>query len=147
LQKKLTSIIPAAGASARNPVDVANPFPQPAVLRGVMETVCTDSDIDILIVDELEMGMALLRAEGGATMGSNMADLVKVPVEIKEKYQKPVVMVLPVEATGTQSIEAEAARRKVCDYYLQNGIAVFLTLQRAADAIVRLASFYGSTAD
>ena len=128
LRNRLSAIIPAAGASARNPVDVANPSPPAQMLRAVMETVACEPDIDVLIVDELDMTMVRETAE--------------VPVDIKNRFGKPVVMVLPVENVGSATLEAEGARRRVCDYYLEQGLPVYLTLERAARALVNFTGYH-----
>jgi len=142
LQRKLTALMPAAGASARNPVDVANPFPPPPMLRAVLETVCAEAEIDIIIVDEIEMVMVVPR-EGDATPPEGMFDeLMRVPVEIKEKYAKPVVAVMPVEAVSMATLASEGERRRARDFLHEHGIPVFLTLDRAAKALVNLTGYY-----
>jgi len=128
LQKKLTSIIPAAGASARNPVDVANPGPPAQMLRAVMETVACEGNVDVIIVDELDMTMVRETAE--------------VPVDIRNRLGKAVVVVLPVENTGVATLEAEGARRRVCEYYASQGLPVYLTLERAAGALIRFTGYH-----
>ena len=142
LQKKLLSILPAAGASARNPVDVANPGPPPQMLRAVMETVATEADIDIIIVDELGMTMVVPPGSGPMRPPGMAREMVQVPVDIRNRYGKPVVIVLPVEGTGTAMLETEDARRQVCDYYLEQGLPVYLTLERAARALVSFTGYH-----
>ena len=99
------------------------------MLRAVMETVASDADVDIIIVDELEMTMVRETAE--------------VPVDIRNRFEKPVVMVLPVENVGSATIEAEGARRRVCDYYASQGLPVYLTLERAARALANFTGYHG----
>jgi len=142
LQKKLAAIVPAAGASVRNPVDVGGPFPPPAMLRAVLETVLTETDVDAIVVDELELAMASRRAEEEAPRGDMAKEMAQVPVDIKGKFAKPVIMVMPVEAIGTDTLEAEGARRNICDYFLGLGIPVYLTLERAAKALSNLIGYY-----
>jgi len=142
LQKKLAAIVPAAGASVRNPVDVGGPFPPPAMLRAVLETVLTETDVDTIVVDELELAMAAHRAEEEAPRGDMAKEMAQVPVDIKGKFGKPVIMVMPVEATGADALQAEGARRDVCDYFLERGIPVYLTLERAAKALANLVGYY-----
>jgi acyl-CoA synthetase (NDP forming) len=103
------------------------------MLRAVMETVAAEADIDIIIVDEIEMTMIRETAE--------------VPVEIKNRFGKLVVMVLPVENIGTATLEAEGARRQVCDYYLEQGLPVYLTLERAAKALVNFTGYHQRNAE
>jgi acyl-CoA synthetase (NDP forming) len=143
LQKKLTSIVPPVGASTRNPVDVGNPGPQPQVLRSVLETVLTEGGMDIAIISELNMSMSNRAMRNpGFPFANIIAELSQIPVEVKRKLGKPIMMVLPVEANGPEDIDFEEARRKVVDYYLSEGIPVFLSLERAVKALANLVNYY-----
>ena len=142
LEKKLLAIIPAAGASAKNPVDVGGPFPMPPMFRAVMETVCTDADIDILVVDEIEMASALPGSKQQFRPPEMLGEMMQIPLDIKNRFGKPVVIVMPVEAISTDSLESEGERRKIRDFYLQNGIPVYLTKERAAIALANLTGYY-----
>jgi len=143
LQDKLRSIVPPAGGSVRNPVDVGSPFPPPAMLGAVLETVLTDGDVDMVIIDELELarisGITQDRAQQSTDPEERPA---QIPVEVKLRFGKPIIMVLPVEATESDAIEFESARRKLSDYYLENGIPVYLTLERAARALANCLGYY-----
>jgi acyl-CoA synthetase (NDP forming) len=139
LKNKLAEILPPVGANTSNPVDVAIPTPSPGILSAVMETIFTFSDIDTLIIDGIEM---YISNPWMRRIVRYQEELAQVPVEIKKRFRKPVVVVLPVEAVGTDDIEYESARRKVCDYYLSEKIPVFLTLERAAKALANLAGYY-----
>ncbi|MBC8477392.1 MAG: hypothetical protein H8D49_03505, partial [Dehalococcoidia bacterium] len=142
LEKKLLAIIPAVGASAKNPVDVGGPFPMPPMLRAVLETVCTDADIDILVVDEIEMASALPGSKQQFRPPELLGETMQIPLDIKNRFGKPVVIVMPVEAVSTDSLESEGERRKIRDFYLQNGIPVYLTKERAAKALANLTGYY-----
>ena len=74
--------------------------------------------------------------------GGTLRELSEVPVDIKKRFGKPMVMVLPVEATGADDVEIEGARRNICDYYLGEGIPVFLTLERAVKALANLVGYW-----
>ncbi len=143
LRKKLASIIPPVGSSTRNPVDVGSPSPPAAMLKAVLETVLADDTVDTVIVDELEMsasspGMKVQDQQAGR----NREEIARIPVEAKKRFGKPIVMVLPVEAISSDTVELEGERRKVCDYYLREGLPVFLTLERASKALVNLFGYY-----
>ena len=143
LQTKLASMLPPVGTSVRNPVDVASPFPPPAVLRAVMETVFNEGGVDMVILDEIEFSAAstIMRPQQEPS-GSSRGDLAEVPIDIKRRLGKPIVMVLPVEATSADATELEGTRRHTRDYYLGQGIPVFLTLERAAQALVNMVAYY-----
>ena len=140
LEKKLLSIVPPTGTSARNPVDVGGPFPAPEMLRAVLDTVCTGADIDILVIDEIEMVMPA--GLGGFRPSDIFKNMVQIPLEVRNKFGKPVVIVMPVEAISADSLESEGERRKIRDFFLQNGIPVYLTKERAAQALANLTSYY-----
>jgi acyl-CoA synthetase (NDP forming) len=143
LQKKLASMVPPAGASTRNPVDVGGPRPFPQVLRSVLETVLTEGGVDIAIIDELHMSVSNRAMQNNAVPFANLvAELSQIPVEVKKKLGKPIMMVLPVETNGPEDIDFEEARRKVVNYYLSEGIPVFLTLERAVKALANLVNYY-----
>jgi len=143
LQKKLLTVIPPVGASARNPVDVGSPGPPPAMLRAVLETVLNESDIDTIIVSELQMSMPSPAMRGlDEQYASRLREMAEVPVDIKKRFSKPVIMVLPVEAIRADAVELEGARRHTRDYYLGEGIPVYLALERAAKALANLDGYY-----
>ena len=143
LQSKLASIVPPVGSSPRNPVDVGNPNPRPAMLKTVLETVLTDGNVDTVIIDGLQMSiLSPSMKQRDQLMGGIISQRAQVPVEVRKKSGKPIVMVLPVEATGVDALEFEGGRRQVSDYYLGQGIPVYLTLERAARAVANLVGFY-----
>ena len=143
LQKKLLAAMPPVGTSAPNPVDVGNPFPTPKVLRTTMETVLTDGDVDTVIVDAIQMSVSSSDGRNREEwFRAVVEELAQVPVNVKKKFGKPLVMVLPVEATGADAVELEGARRNARDYYFSEGIPVFLTLERATRALSNLIGYY-----
>ncbi|MBI3040603.1 MAG: CoA-binding protein [Chloroflexi bacterium] len=145
LQKKLLAMIPPVGSSARNPVDVGNPSPPPPMLKRVLEAVLTEGDIDTVIVDAVQMSVSISSMKNGDEQyGDVVRERARVPVDAKKKFGKPIVMVLPVEAmeADAAAVESEGARRHARDYYLGEGIPVFLTLERAARALVNLIGYY-----
>ena len=143
IQRKLAAVVPKVGTSIRNPVDVGLPYPPPAILRAVLETIATEGDVDTIIVDEIEMTMLSRRTKHlEEAYGAGLEENTKIPVEVKKRSGKSLMMVLPVEATGVDTAEGEIARRKICDYYLSEGIPVYLTLERAAKALSNLVGCY-----
>jgi hypothetical protein len=104
--------------------------------------------VDIAIVSELNMSMATPPPGSAgnptpdARFGANVAELSRIPVEIKKRLGQPLMMVLPVEANGPEDIRVEEARRQVVNYYLGEGIPVFLTLERAVKALSNVIGYY-----
>ncbi len=142
LQQKLLGIVPAQGASVRNPVDVGSPFPPPPMLKLVMDAVFTGSDVDSLIVSEIEMSSVVRSPQADMSRQEMLSQNQLAPIEARNKFGKPVIMVLPVESNGSEYAESESARRRVADFYMQQGVPVFLTLERAAITLSRFISYW-----
>jgi len=145
LQQKLKGLLPPVGASYRNPVDVGSPYPGPAMLREALRAVASQGDIDTIIIDEIELSTAgSSRRQGDREFEARMREVIEVPVAIKKELGKPVAVVLPVDATSADKIGLEAARRQVADYYLGEGIPVYTSIGRAAQALVNMIGYYES---
>jgi len=113
------------------------------MLKTVLETVLTEGGMDIVIVNEIQMTALTSSAKKHEGRFSGPArGLTQVPVDLKKRLGKPIVMVLPVFATGADAVEFEGARRNARDYYLGEGIPVYLTLERAAKALANLVGYY-----
>jgi acyl-CoA synthetase (NDP forming) len=142
LQQKLLGIVPAQGASVRNPVDVGSPGPPPPMLKLVMDAVFTGTDIDGLIVSEINMSSAVRPPQTDMARQETLSQNQQAPIEARNKFGKPVIMVLPVESNGSEYAEAENARRRVADFYMQQSVPVFLTLERAAITLSRFICYW-----
>jgi len=143
VQQKLAAMIPSVGASARNPVDVGNPYPSPAMLETVLETIAREGNIDTIIVDEIEMSLSGPRAPHFETaFGTGFNGCIAATVAVKKQLGKSLMMVSPVESSGPDTLEFEGIRRQLCQYYLSEGIPVYPTLERAAIALANLVGYY-----
>ena len=143
------------------------------MLKAVLETVCTEGDVDTVIIERIETYMSLERwsishwaeqvfnpneKQDRGTLVSNWSkqafhsngeryegiikELIQAPVDVQKNLGKAVVIVLPVEEEGIDTIEFEVSRRNSRDYYLSEGIPVYLTLERAAKALSNLVGYY-----
>jgi acyl-CoA synthetase (NDP forming) len=142
LQQKLLGIVPPQGASVRNPVDVGSPGPPPPMLKLVMDAVFTGANIDGLIVSELNMSLPFRPPQADMSRQGMLSQNQQAPVEARDKFGKPVIMVLPVESNGSEYTEAESARRRVADWFMQQDVPVFLTLERAAITLSRFIGYW-----
>lgn len=129
-QRTLRTILPPAGNSVLNPVDFGAPVVPAPILRGVLETVASDENVETLIVVLITYYLLFF-----GRFGSNADEFTEIPVAVRDKYSKPVIMVLPEVGTEVEAAEVETDRRRVRDYYLSAGIPAFPTLQRAAKAL------------
>jgi acyl-CoA synthetase (NDP forming) len=142
-EAKLREAIPAAGTSLRNPLDMGVPLiPAPAFER-VLDVVAASENVETIIAI-----LGMFHVLGG-TFGpprdqreSYLQALVEVPARVRDRFGKPVVIVLPVDGDEVEMIEVEKGRRQIRDQYLGLGIPVYPTLERAARAVANVAAYY-----
>jgi acyl-CoA synthetase (NDP forming) len=141
IQKRISSLLPRT--SVRNPVDLSNPHPPAEILGPILESIAGSEQIDVII-----LGRMFLSVKGpGLVFGfpknfeQGREELKDIPLRIKEKFGKPIVMVLSEEVTDSEMIEFEADRRSLRNYYLSHGIPVFPTIERAVKAVAHVVKY------
>lgn len=139
--QKLKASFPPVGNSLRNPVDLGNPMIPPSMLKIVMEAAGQDEKIDTLIVIQIlfyilfQVRHRLKMDDRPLRQFSFQPELLKACQEIKTKYKKPIILVLPDITTDAAMIDLEGEWRRERDIYQQAGFPVFKTLDRAARAL------------
>ncbi len=74
-------------------------------------------------------------------------ELLKACQEVREKYKKPIIMVLPDITTDARMIDLESEWRRERDVYQTAGFPVFKTLDRAARALGHCIAFQRAKLD
>jgi len=121
-----------AGTSVRNPIDTINIF-SAQELRRTIELVTSYDGIDFLIIQQ-QLGISFLRAEGRALLEAALDALI----ETAGRIDKPVAVILRHRGNpGDTSLLAETQEKCI-----KAGLAVFPSMQRAAVAISRFASYH-----
>jgi acyl-CoA synthetase (NDP forming) len=145
---KLREALPAAGTSLRNPLDMGVPLVPAPVFERVLEIVAASQSVDTIIGTQ---GMFhVLGGKFGPPRDQKEAflqALVEVPGRVRDRFGKPIVIVLPVDGDEVEMIEAEKGRRKIRGQYLSMGIPAYPTLGRAARAVANVATYYAKTAE
>ncbi len=143
VEKKLRSILPAAGTSIKNPIDIGNPHPPLAILTSVLEAAASSDQTDVIMIRRIFLSVEVSKLLSGsaAPTKEEQQQLMEIPVKIKEKFGKPVVIVMTEELNSIDAIDLEKGRRKLRDYYFTNGIPVYLSEQRAFTALAHLVKF------
>jgi acyl-CoA synthetase (NDP forming) len=141
VQQKISSFLPRT--NVRNPVDLADPHPPAHVLTPVFEVVAASEQIDAII-----LGRMFLSVKGpGLVLGFSESfekgreELKNIPLATREKYGKPIIMVLNEEVTDVELIEFEVDRRNLRNYYLSHGIPVYPTVERAVKALKNVVKY------
>ncbi len=141
---KLASILPPTGASPHNPVDCDNPFPRTQMLNDIMETLGASGDVGSIVLDKITLSVTT-RKLLGYDMQVGWKDepwLEEIPVNIRRKYNIPLVVVLRDGGEPLEKLAMETERRRLRKYYQENGIPVYSTVQRAAGALGHVVSYY-----
>jgi len=143
---RLHEVLPPVGTSLKNPLDIGNPHPPLQVLRSALEAVAADDLVDVVVIRRIFFSIKTGRIFSGTTAASEdeQEELLRIPVEVMNKFGKPVAIVLPDELTGPEHIDLEEDRRKIRDYFFAHNIPVFLSEQRAFIALSHLAAFKGA---
>lgn len=142
ITKQLRAILPPTGTSIRNPFDVGAPSIPSTFLQRVLEIILSWNEIDALIIDRISLyDITHLSSISDPDSENRVEALVKV----KEMSQKPVLVVLEELTGGSDVINMEVNKRKAQSRFLQAGIPVFPTLDRAAKALSNICSYYQKT--
>ncbi len=148
IREKLEASFPAVGNSLKNPVDLGNPMIPPSMLRKVMEAAGEDRGIDTLIVIQIlfyilyQVRHRLGMDDQPLSHFSFQPELLKACEEVREKYGKPILLVLPDIVTDGKMIDLEIEWRRERDHYQAAGFPVFQTLDRAARALSHFVRYH-----
>ena len=127
--KKLANIIGHVGSILRNPVDVSQGSSNPDIIRKLTEIVLDDPNIDLLIIQE---DVGILRQ----FLTTDLCRMLNNAfIEVKNKKQKPLILVLP---PGTNDIERSQLEQELT----QASIPVFPSMERAAKAIMNYSRYW-----
>ena len=142
-QNKISALLPAVGISVKNPVDIGPPTQPLELLTRVLEAVASSDQIDVIIIRRIFFSVKMGKIITGSHPVSDADEqqLMDIPIVIKDKYRKPVIIVLTEENTSLDTLEVEAERRRLRDYYMAHGIPVYLNESRAMTSISHLAKY------
>jgi len=139
ITKQLKALFPSAGASLRNPFDVGTPLVPVSSLKSILETLLSWDEIDVVIVDRI-----FLHETSSVT---GMTDInpekrAEAIVEAKRKFDKPIMVVLEEMPTDAKTVDVEISRGKTRSMFVQSGISVFPTLERAVNALSNMCAYH-----
>ncbi len=131
--KKLRETVPAVGSIAGNPLDDWQTFVNPAYFGAILDLVCREPAMGMVIVSRLIPRKAFHT--------SNLPD--SIPATIKQVKQrdsrKPVVFVVDSEG-GDPELAAQGASLRA--EFGKGGIPAYPSVKRAARALIHLYRYY-----
>jgi acyl-CoA synthetase (NDP forming) len=142
-ERQLREVLPATGTSIKNPLDIGNPHPPLGLLQSILEAVASSDQTDVIVIRRIFFSIKVSAIFSGTTAPSleEQQALLDIPVNIKKKFNKSVVIILPEEITSVENIDLELERRQIRDFFFANNIPVYLNEQRAFTALANLSKF------
>jgi acyl-CoA synthetase (NDP forming) len=151
--QKLKPFFPPVGNSLTNPVDLGNPVIPPSMLRKVMEAAAGDNGIDTLMIIQIlyyilfQLRHRLGMDDRPLSQFSFQPELLRACQEVREKYGKPIILVMPDITTDTRMVDMEFEWRRERDTYQAAGFPVYKSLDRAARALSHFIAYHRLRAD
>jgi acyl-CoA synthetase (NDP forming) len=144
LRTSIESILPRPGSSAVNPIDVANPFVAPHVLKDVMLTAAKDEHIELQIIVSLLFHYKTIARMVGKPVSevTPFRELAQAVYDVVLQTGKPVVAVLPSVKRGLDSTDITEMIAMTRQEYVQRGIPVFDELHHAIRAIAHMNTYF-----
>ncbi len=141
-QHKITSFLPPAGTSNKNPLDFGAPVTSPSTLAGLMRVAAEASNVDIIIIIQGVARIYSMMSRFSRNPKQAINDIIDAPLKIKNQFRKPVIVILPPGQLDVKSVTWEKKRRSIRNYYLTNGIPAFPSLERATRAVARFIHYH-----
>jgi acyl-CoA synthetase (NDP forming) len=145
-QDQIMAILPKPGSSATNPVDAANPGVPPEVLKEVLMKSGKEETIDLQILIQLFfIYKSIIRLGGGLSLdeATPYRPLAQALLEVQDKTDKPVVLILPNPRREVDDVDLEEVRRKACQLFFDKNILVYENLTDAFRSIDKVSRYYG----
>lgn len=140
---KLLELLPAAGTTIKNPLDIGTPHPPLDLFISVLEAMAESDGIDVIVIRRIFFSnkSATYFVGPNAPSIDQEKTLMEIPLKIRDKYNKPVVIILPEDLTGVENIDMEEERRRLRDFFFKNKIPVYKSEHRAFKALGNLAKY------
>jgi acyl-CoA synthetase (NDP forming) len=133
-QETIRALLPASGNTVGNPLDTGPPVFLLPTAKPILEAVAASDCIDAVIVQH----------EVGSHSPDFFEETARVIPSVRDASAMPFLVTMPAPTTSSDAVNIEIARRKYREWYLERGIPVFDTLQRAVrvlGAIIRYNEF------
>lgn len=149
LSDRIGALLPKPGSSPANPVDVANPYVAPQVLKEVLLLAAGDPRIDIQFLITLfhhykNLAQMTGQAVKDVTPFTELADGVR---EVMDKTDKPVLIILNNPKRGSEHLDVVEMIEAARSAFLFRGIPAFDDLNEALRALGHVNAYYGGRSD
>ena len=145
LQERIGSILPKPGSSAINPIDVANPFVEPKILKEALLAAAQDDRIELQIIVSLLFHYQTIARMFGKPVKevAPYRELARCVRDVVDQTGKPVIAVLPNMKRGLDNMDITELIALTRQEYIACGIPVFDELHDAIRAVAHVNTYYG----
>lgn len=144
VQDRIAEHLAPLGTSSHNPIDVGPPFPPGKNLEKIMNILASSGQVGSIILDKVAPSARSRVVMGYADQigWEERPGLSEIPVRIAKEYNIPVIIIMREGGESLGSLSWEEERRRLRDYYLENGVGVYQTIDRALKSLGRMIRYY-----
>jgi acyl-CoA synthetase (NDP forming) len=149
VQDKIAGYLAPLGTSSHNPIDVGPPFPASENIERIMDILASSGQVGSIILDKVSPSIKSREVMGyNDQIGwKDNTDLSEIPVRIAKKYNIPVIVVMREGGEKPGVLSWEKERRRLRDYFLENNVGVYPTIDRALKSLGRMVRYYKQRQD
>jgi acyl-CoA synthetase (NDP forming) len=144
VQDKIATFLAPLGTNAHNPIDVGPPFPPGEALEGIMENLAATGQVGSIVLDKVTPSIEMRKVMGYTEQiaWKEKPWLSEIPVRMAKKYGIPVIVVLRGGGDKLGNLSCETERKRLRDYYFENGVGVYPNMERALKSLGRMIRYY-----
>ncbi|HDQ03135.1 MAG TPA: hypothetical protein ENN23_00960 [Deltaproteobacteria bacterium] len=144
IRESVENLLPKPGSSGTNPIDVANPFVEPKILKEVLRTAAADEQIDLQIIVSLLYHYKTMARMLGKPIAqvAPYRELAELLGGVAKDSGKPIVVVLANSKRGVDDLDIVEMLALARREFLERGLPVFDDLHEAIRAINHVNTYY-----
>lgn len=145
IKEAIESHLPRPGSSARNPVDVANPYVPPPSMKQILLNAARCEEVDIQIVVQLlyhYKSLSILITGASLEDVTPVNEFADIFGQAVEETGKPIVVVLPDYKQEPEAMDIATVTRNARARYAEKGIPAFVSVGDALTAIRAISDYY-----
>jgi acyl-CoA synthetase (NDP forming) len=143
-QDRVENLLPKPGSSGTNPIDVANPFVEPKVLKEILRVTAEDKQIDLQIIISLLYHYKTMARFLGKPVKevAPYRELAEALHNVVKETGKPIVVILANPKRGMDDLDIVEMLALARREFLDRGLPVFDELHEAIRAIGHVNTYY-----
>ena len=130
-KETIKTLLPPSGNTVGNPLDTGPPIFLLPTVKPILEAVGQSDMIDVAIVQH----------EVSAYLPAFVEAMAEIVPSIQDSTSKPFIVTLPEPTTSSDTMDIEETRRRYREFYVNRGVAVFDTLERAISALGKIVRY------